>query len=195
MPADISLQCRCGQVRGVALGVSPATTSHVVCYCDDCQAFARFLGTPGVMDAHGGTDIFHMAPSRLRITSGLDALKAVRLREKGRLLRWFAGCCRTPVSNTISARVPFVAIVHSFWRRDGEGPLPSDVLTPPVGIWGRFAIGGPLRGVHDKASPWFYAKVGANLLRWKITGQGRPSPFFDDRTGAPRAQPKILDAT
>lgn len=193
MPADLPLQCRCGQVRGVALGVSPATSSHVVCYCDDCQAFARFLGTPDIMDAHGGTDIVQIAPSRLRITEGFDAVLSMRLSEKG-LVRWYAGCCRTPIGNTIGARVPFIGVIHSFRRKDGDAPPPSDVLAPPVGIWGRSAIGGPVPGVHDKGSARFIAKVVVNLLWWKITGQGRPSALFDDRTGAPRAVPKVLDA-
>jgi len=41
---DIPLRCRCGHVRGVAIGVAPSTGFRFVCYCKDCQAFARFLG-------------------------------------------------------------------------------------------------------------------------------------------------------
>ena len=44
MSTQVSLKCRCGTLRGVATDVSPATGNRVVCHCDDCQAFARFLG-------------------------------------------------------------------------------------------------------------------------------------------------------
>jgi uncharacterized protein DUF6151 len=191
VPTDVPLSCRCGRVRGVALGVSPESSTHVVCYCDDCQAFARFLGTPGILDAHGGTDIFQVAPARIRITEGLDAVECMRLTEKG-LVRWYAGCCKTPIGNTVSARVPFIGVVHSFRAREGDSPPRDDMLAKPVGVWGRFAIGGTPPGVHPKGPVRFMARVALNLLKWWVTGQGKPSPFFDARTGAPRVQPKVL---
>jgi hypothetical protein len=40
---DVPLRCRCGHVRGTAREVSPSTGFRFVCYCTDCQAFARFL--------------------------------------------------------------------------------------------------------------------------------------------------------
>ena len=33
----------------------PRAGCRVVCYCDDCQAFARFLACPGITDERGGT--------------------------------------------------------------------------------------------------------------------------------------------
>ena len=50
------LRCQCGAIRGhVAL---PAKTVRAICYCRDCQAFARYLARAGdVLDEHGGTDI------------------------------------------------------------------------------------------------------------------------------------------
>ena len=55
---DLPLRCKCGHVRGVAVDVSPSTGFRFVCYCGDCQAFARFLRRTDVLDAAGGTDIF-----------------------------------------------------------------------------------------------------------------------------------------
>jgi Family of unknown function (DUF6151) len=49
-------------VRGVASDISPSGGLRFVCYCGDCQAFARFLDRADVLDAAGGTDIFHMPP-------------------------------------------------------------------------------------------------------------------------------------
>jgi hypothetical protein len=30
------------------------------------------------------------------------------------------------------------------------------------------------------------------MLRWWARGLARPSPFFDERTGAPRAEPRMF---
>lgn len=111
MTKDMPLACRYVRVRGVATSVSPESSNHVVCYCDDCQAFARFLATPGTMDVHGSTDIFQVPPAKFQITQGLDAIECMRLTDKG-MVRWYAGCCRTPIGNTVSARVPFIG--HPF---------------------------------------------------------------------------------
>jgi len=90
MPTDIPLRCACGEIRGTALAASPTTGSRVICYCNDCQAFARFLGRPGVTDEHGGTDIYQLAPGRVRFTAGAEALR-----------------------NTMGAGVPFVGLIHT----------------------------------------------------------------------------------
>ena len=65
---DLPLRCRCGRVRGVASDVSPSTGFRFVCYCKDCQAFARFLERADVLDSAGGTDIFQMPPGRVKLT-------------------------------------------------------------------------------------------------------------------------------
>ena len=83
-------------MRGEALDASPKTGTRVVCYCDDCQAFAKFLERPDVLDAKGGTDIFQMASWRLRITQGAEELRCMHLVEKG-MTRFYTACCRTPV--------------------------------------------------------------------------------------------------
>lgn len=32
------------------------------------------------------------------------------------------------------------------------------------------------------------------VLGWQIRGSGKPSPFFDDKTGEPKAKPRVLSA-
>ena len=73
---DISLRCRCGRVRGLARAVSPSAGFRFVCYCEDCQAFARFLEQPDILDTAGGTDIFQLPPGRVTFTAGTDACAA-----------------------------------------------------------------------------------------------------------------------
>lgn len=171
--------------------VSPATGNRVVCYCDDCQAFARFLEQPDVLDALGGTDIYQVAPARMRITAGEDALACVRLSEKG-LYRWYAGCCRTPIGNTIP-RAPFVGVIHVFMDHAGDGRSRDEVLGPPVGfVHGRFAIGGQPAHAPRKATVGLVARSARLLLGWWARGLGTPSPFFDAKTRAPRVPPRVL---
>ena len=97
-PKDLKLRCRCGHVRGVANRVAPHAGFRFVCYCQDCQAFARFLDRPDVLDAAGGTDIFHVPMGRLKLTADTDAVRCLQF--SSRVFRWYADCCRTPIGNT-----------------------------------------------------------------------------------------------
>src|SRR5262245_3209733 len=100
MGSDIPLKCDCGKVRGIAAGAGPSAGLRVVCYCDDCQAYAHFLERRDILDQWGGSDVYAMALASVRITDGADELRCVRLSLKG-LFRWYAGCCRTPIGNSM----------------------------------------------------------------------------------------------
>jgi hypothetical protein len=193
MPIDIPLRCACGKMRGTALAVSPAAGCHVVCYCGDCQAFGRFLGRPGILDAWGGTDIFQMAPSSVRITSGAEALSCVRLSAKG-MYRWYCGECKTPIGNTMSPRVPFVGLIHSFIDPDGGGGRAlDDRLGEPLGYTGtKSAVGALPDAIRDSSLLRVIARSVRLLGKWWLTGAGSPSPFFDDQTRVPRTTPRVL---
>ena len=98
-------------MRGIASEVSPSSGFRFVCYCKDCQAFARFLERPDVLDPAGGTDIFQMPPARLKLTRGMDAVTCQRLSDN--VLRWYTYYCQTPIGNTANTaatpRFPVVA--------------------------------------------------------------------------------------
>src|SRR3984957_2050797 len=110
MSGQIELRCRCGEVRGTATDLSPRTVNRVVCYCDDCQAFAHQLGRADLLDPHGGSDIVQVAPASLSFQRGDDRIVGLRLAPKG-LRRWYSSCCKTPLGNTLGPAVPFVGIV------------------------------------------------------------------------------------
>lgn len=192
MQSDIPLKCACGKLRGSALGVSPSTGNRVVCYCGDCQAFARFLGRPDITDQWGGTDIYQMPPSRVRISSGEDVLSCMRLSPKG-LLRWYCGACKTPVGNTVKASMPFVGLIHNFMDHAGDGRSRDEVLGKPAGyVWMKTAIGTLPDSIRKSSQLRIIARSLKLLGKWWLTGAGSPSPFFDERTGAPRAEPRVL---
>jgi hypothetical protein len=192
MPIDVPLRCSCGALRGVALAVAPRDGCRVVCYCADCQAFARFLAHPGTTDAWGGTDIFQVAPASVRITAGGDALRCLRLSDKG-MYRWYCGTCKTPVGNSNGPRVPFFGLIHSFMDPAAEGRTLDDVLGKPIGYTGTKSAIGTLPVRETGASSLKVMGRSVRLLaKWWLTGAGSPSAFFDARTRTPVSPPRIL---
>jgi hypothetical protein len=179
-------------MRGVASHVSPSSGFRFVCYCRDCQAFARFLDRADVLAPAGGTDIFHMPPARVKLTAGTDALRCLCV--SGKVLRWYSECCRTPIANTPARPgFPVIGVVHSFMDHAADGRSRDEVLGPPLcRIFERSAIGALPPNAPPPPSVGLFARRGSKLLGWWMRGLARPTPFFDNRTKAPRAVPRAL---
>ena len=192
MPLDLPLRCSCGRLRGTASKVSPSSGFRFVCYCRDCQAFARFLDRADVLDPAGGTDIFHMPPARVKLTTGTDAMRCLRFSSK--VLRWYTDCCRTPIANTAAwPHFPVLSVVHSFMDHEADGRSRDEVLGPPLcSIFERSAVGPLPPNAPGPPSVGIYVRRVPMLLGWWVRGLGRPTPFFDDGTKAPRAAPRLL---
>jgi hypothetical protein len=192
MPLDLPLRCQCGLMRGVARRISPSAGLRFICYCKDCQAFARFLDQTDALDPAGGTDIFHMPPARVTLTAGADALRCLRLSSK--VLRWYSECCRTPIANTPAAPgFPVIGMVHSFMDHDADDRSRDEALGPPLcRIFERSAVGPIPPDAPAPPSIGVFARRTSKLLGWWVRGLGWPTPFFDDRTKAPRAVPRVL---
>ena len=190
MAIDLPLRCRCGQVTGVATGASAATGFRFVCYCKDCQAFARWLERADVLDPAGGTDIFQMPPARLRLSGDVDGLRCVQRSSK--VLRWYAACCRTPIANTAARPgFPLVAVIHAFIDRDALGRSLDEALgRPRCRIYERSAVGPIPPSAPPPPSASLFLGRARLMLAWWLRGLARPTPFFDERTKAPRAQPR-----
>jgi len=192
MPLDLPLKCRCGHVRGVAHDVSPSSGFRFICYCRDCQTFARFLGRTDVLDPAGGTDIFHMPPGRMKLTTGTDAMRCLSLSNK--VLRWYSECCRTPIANTPAGPgFPIVGVVHSFMDHETNSRSRDDALGPALcRIFEGSSVGQLPPNAPGPPSVGLFARRASKLLGWWLRGLNRPTPFFDDRTKAPRAVPHVL---
>jgi uncharacterized protein DUF6151 len=188
---DVPLRCRCGHLRGVARQVAPDTGFRFTCYCRDCQAFARFLKRPDVLDGAGGTDIFHMPAGRVKLGAGEDAVRCLQL--SSRVFRWYADCCKTPVANTAGPRFPVVGLIHSFISLDADGLTLDEVLGARLcRIFEDSAVAPLPPNTPPPRSFGLIARRLPTLLGWWLRGLGRPHPFFDDRTGVPLAVPRIL---
>jgi hypothetical protein len=186
MTADTHpLRCRCGALQGqITLG---EPTSRMVCYCKDCQAFARYLGPAGhVLDAQGGSDVVQLAPHRIRITQGIEHLAVMRLSPKG-MLRWYAACCRTPVGNTMTSRnMPFTGLLaqclDSAPVEPAFGPVLATVNT-------QSALGEPKPRAFGL--PAALLRILRIVAGSRLSGQYKDNLFFT-AAGAPVAEPTVL---
>jgi hypothetical protein len=204
MPTDVEIRCACGKVRGIVSKVEPGEGNRGICYCDDCQSFAHFLGRADtILDERGGTPIFQIAVGRITFTQGSEHLACMRLTPKG-LLRWYAGCCRTPIGNTSATpAIPTVGLVEQCLTTPESRGKRDDVLGPMrFHVFSRFArrpksetASGVSSGGGSRESN---LPIGAALrmlrlvLQARMRGDRRRSPFFDSATGTPRATPRVL---
>jgi hypothetical protein len=179
----------------LAKDISPRTGSHIVCYCDDCQAFGRFLGRDDVVDAHGGTHIFQLAPAQVSIGEGQEELMCMRLSDKG-MIRWYTRCCRTPVGNTMPMPgLPFVGMVTAFMDFGSERGARDEVLGKPVArVMGKYARGAAPPDTHPRVPASLLLRSAYLLARARLAGKHRPSVFFDVEAKRPRVTPMVLAA-
>lgn len=182
------LRCRCGALQGWI--ERPRAACRAVCYCGDCQAYARFLGPQaGVLDERGGTEVAATLATRVRFTQGVEQLRCMSLSPRG-LLRWYAGCCRTAIGNTPrDARLPYAGLVHS-----ALGATAAE----------REAAFGPVRMVVNTASATApvaatplatflgVARLAPALLAARLGGGWRESPFLRPGTTEPVVPPQVL---
>lgn len=197
MPSDLTIRCSCGALQGLVHEVTPKAGNHVVCYCDDCQAFAHFLARAGdVLDAHGGTEIFQMSPANLSIAGGADRLACVRLTSRG-LLRWYASCCNTPIGNTLATNgLPFIGLIYlCIQKPPGDGSLEAELGPVQVRGFRKFAKGDRVAIPADRVPlPFVIPRFAWLMLKWKMRGDGKRSAFFEARSGQPVVSPRILSA-
>lgn len=188
--ADLALSCSCGTVQGMATAITPDSGTHAVCYCRSCQAFARHLQREGViLDPWGGTEVFQITPSQIKITAGADQIRCIRLGPKG-IYRWYSGCCNTAIGNTLGASVPFIGLIHSFIT---PGEQRSQALGPVLfKVFGQYARQLPQSdSLHPGLPLKMLARNLPKMLMAKLRGRHKPSPFFSD-TGAPVSEPQII---
>ena len=181
--ADLPLSCTCGTLRGTLRDVSAA--NHVVCHCIDCQTWMHHLGRPELLTEHGGSPIVQTVQSRVTFTDGVDQLQCKRLGPKGPL-RFYAGCCNTPVANlAANPKMAFAGVSRHL--------LPEGTdLGPPVGLFARDAQGDrSTLDAHDKLPPVFMARAGLGMLVDRMLGRNRPDPFRND-DGTPVVEPVVL---
>jgi hypothetical protein len=182
------LRCRCGRLQG-HVRVS-RTATRAICYCRDCQAYARFLGGD-LLDAAGGTEVVAMSPGNVRLEAGVESLACLSLSPRG-ILRWYADCCRTPIANTPrNPRVAYAGLVQSCLgdesaRQASFGPI-------RLAANRKSARGKPL-AVPPARAAVALCNLGLALLGARVSGGYRHTPFFDPASGKPVRARWVLSA-
>jgi Family of unknown function (DUF6151) len=130
-----------------------------------------------------------MPTGRMRFAAGMDVLRCLSF--SGKVLRWYADCCRTPIGNTAGPGFPVVGLIHSFMSANDRGR--NELLGPPLcRIFEHSAIGPFPPGAPPPVSLWVVLFRGSRVLGWWARGLGRPNPFYDDRTKTPHAMPRLF---
>ena len=193
--SDLVIRCSCGEVEGRVTGASPSAGNHLVCYCDDCQAFPRHLGQQDrVLDEFGGTDIYQTSIGRVQITKGKDRLACIRLSPKG-LLRWYANCCGTPIANTMpNPSIPFIGLVHACLQDGADGTTRAEILGPIRG-WANKKFASGDRSTMGSKPTNFGALMGRFakiVLLARLGGAHKRTAFFQPDGKTPVVEPKVL---
>jgi hypothetical protein len=182
------LQCLCGTIKGFV--DEPQRANRAVCYCRDCQAFAHFLGkSDEILDELGGSEVIQVLPKNVTFTQGTEALACMRLTGKG-LLRWYAGCCNTPIGNTLdNFKISFIGLVHTCLETPGRS---LDDSFGPVRVWvnTKGAKGNPKPKTVGIGTTilWFLA----NVAKARIDGSYKQTPLFLVDKGTPIVSPRVL---
>ncbi|WP_372526834.1 DUF6151 family protein [Piscinibacter sp.] len=185
---DHSLRCRCGTLQGTVTHTEGVNRG--VCYCRDCQAYAHALGNAEtILDNLGGSDVVATLQQYVTFTKGTEALACMSLTERG-LLRWYAGCCNTPIGNTQrDPKVSFVGLLHNCLEHstrsidEAFGPVRMRVNT-------KYAKG---KVVPMPLSTFTsVARFLGSVVRARLDGSYKRTPFFSAPSFKPVVATRVL---
>lgn len=182
----LEFQCQCGAIEGAVRESAPPTGRRLVCHCNDCQAFAHYLGKEKLMlDDHAGTHVYQMDSSKFEITKGQDQLACVTV-TGGPLLRWYCATCKTPIANTLSSsRFAFLSLILSGFDR---GKTDALLGSAEEHVEVSSGVGDPGK-VKTASMPGMLWNLLVRTIKARIHPELRKSPLFDDTTGKPLAKP------
>lgn len=152
--------------------------------------YLRHLRRTDLLDANGGTEVIPAYPAEVEIVQGAEHLRCTRLTATG-TYRFSTSCCNTPVANTRPGE-PWVGFLRCIYTA-GE----THALDPALGqvrsrIMGRDAQGKPPAGTPDKFDLRAVLTVLPFMLKGKILGKSKASPFFADDGVTPIVTPQVL---
>jgi hypothetical protein len=187
----MEIQCECGSFRARLNGFPNSTPGRLVCYCDDCQNYLRHLKRVDLLDSNGGTEVIPAYPADVEIVRGRDHLRCVRLSPTG-TFRFYTSCCNTPIANTRPG-VPWAGFLRCVYTVGRDAQYLDQQLGPVRSrIMGRYAQGKPPAGTPKKFDLKALIAVMPFMLKGKVFGKSRPSPFFTEDGVTPVAAPHVL---
>jgi hypothetical protein len=187
----MDIQCECGKFSARLKAFPQNTPGRLVCYCDDCQQYLRHLKRTDLLDANGGTEVIPAYPSDLEILQGTEHLKCTRLSPQG-TFRFSTACCNTPIANTRPGQ-PWAGLLRCVYTAGGDARKLDQTLGPVRGrIMGRYAKGTPPAGTPQKINLKAIASVLPFMLKGKLLGKSKPSPFFVEDGVTAVVEPHVL---
>ena len=190
MSDDLPFSCRCGAVKGVIEKATPREGDFVVCHCTDCQALANRFDTADrvLRDNDAGTPLYQSRCARMRIERGRDELRCLHLTEKP-TLRWYAGCCDTPLFNTFNTgKIPYVTTLVGNCDADAR----TRMLGEPIGhlfVEDDPACTGPVRRLSMNT---LMRRFFVRMVKDIVSGDRRRGALFDPETLEPVSTPLRL---
>ena len=183
-----SICCNCGKLQGQIKRTKDV--NRCVCYCADCQGFARYLQRENeILDRMGGTSIIQTTQENITFSEGMENLACIRLTETG-LLRWYTSCCNTPIGNTpADFKISFIGLIHNCLSSD------RDLLYKEFGdkcmhVNTKYALG------KNKPKPRFILgtlRVITMILKTRFNDSYKNTPLFaSELSGVPIVNPEIL---
>lgn len=180
MADGLTFSCKCGEVQGHLSVAARKAGTRVQCFCADCRAAEIHLTQRD--PAPHPVDLFQTTPDGLHITQGADNLRLLRLSPRG-LMRWYAGCCGTPIGNTLGKPgLPFVG-------------LNSHLFTDPASLGkvrAKAFISRPGQPPRSKGAGRMAFGIVTRMITSRLSGRWRETPFFDVESGAPVAEAEVL---
>jgi Family of unknown function (DUF6151) len=191
-----SIRCNCGKLKGTLKRND--YLNRCVCYCADCQAFARFLKRENeILDERGGTSIIQTIPANVVFDEGIENLTCMRLTANG-LLRWYAACCNTPIGNTPpNLSTSFIGLIHNCLGSEKSsldrafGSVRMRVNTKYAILRGRGSANGEDKPKSTGLLSGTFHIIGM-VLKARLDGSYKHTPFFVLESGAPIVTPKVL---
>lgn len=176
----LAFSCSCGSLRGYLTSEGAQAGTHVACHCADCRANEVYHNLPD--PAPEPVRLLQISPEAITITQGAEHLRVLRLTRRG-IFRWYAGCCGTPIANTLaSAKLPFAGMRTALFENpDHFGKIRVEAFVPQPGKPPRTK--GALPMVLS-----LFKRMGAA----RLSGRWRDTPFFDAETGEPVAAVEVL---
>jgi hypothetical protein len=187
----MEIQCECGKFAAKLKAFPDSTPGRLVCYCDDCQKYLHHLKRNDLLDANGGTEVIPAYPADVEFLRGNKHLKCTRLSPNG-TFRFSTTCCNTPIANTRPG-APWAGFLRCVYTARGNGQKLDELLGPVRSrIMGRYAQGTPPAGTPKTFNLRALFTVMPFMLKGKLLGKSRPSPFFADDGSTPIVAAHVL---
>lgn len=186
----MKIQCDCGKFQALLKHFPKASPGRLVCYCDDCQSYAKKIGREDILDEFGGTEVIPAYPNDFVIQEGKEHLKCFKLSPKG-LHRWTAACCNTPIVNTMP-KFPWLGIPRNVYTNADSNALAAFGKVRSR-IKGKFKTGDAPFKISDDLGFMDALTVIPFIAKGFIFKKFSSSPFLKDDGKTPMSEPHYLN--